>query len=318
VGPIGSAGAQGPIGETGAAGAQGPIGTTGPVGPIGSAGAQGPIGEMGPEGAPGVDGLPGPEGPTGPSGAPGEQWTGGDVRDPTGFRSDVDFGSSVDFAPQQGSSITFNNSKPLFNAGASFNRLIEVRGESLFVGNVHNEIGLETYAVFSNLYSLGHKSFLQPNPEDASEAVVYKCMEGPVSTVEAHGRAQLRDGVAFVELPPSFRLVAEPEGITVLLTPHADTQLFVEFINVGRLVIRERAGGRSHCDVSWQVMGQRVLVDELPPVVDAEAFFKWSDMEPAMGYVLRQAWAERAQAANLEYQEVLERAAAMPQGSQHR
>jgi hypothetical protein len=322
VGPVGETGAQGEVGPAGSAGDTGAMGVPGVPGPEGAIGPVGPRGETGSQGVEGQKGSPGPEGhkgDPGPQGPEGIAWTGGAVRDPTGFGGTVDFSSSVSFSPVvAGSSVTFTYVKPVFNGGASFNNQIDAQADAYFWSDVHGEGNNQANAYFKNIFALGTKSFVQPNPENSAEAIVYKCMEGPNATVEAHGRAKMSNGVAFVELPPSFRLVADPESITVLLTPHADTQLFVEYVNARQLVIRERAGGRSSCDVSWQVMSDRVQPDAVPAVVDAETFFGWLDMDPATSSRLRQAWLEHAQSTQFEYEEALERAAASEQGSLQR
>jgi hypothetical protein len=76
-GEQGSAGLQGPVGNTGAAGATGPqgpvgnTGATGPQGPVGNTGATGAQGPIGNTGATGATGATGPQGIQGIQGLPG-------------------------------------------------------------------------------------------------------------------------------------------------------------------------------------------------------------------------------------------------------
>ncbi len=71
VGPVGPAGTDGAIGPTGPAGADGAVGPAGLAGPAGADGAIGPTGPTGADGAVGPAGADGATGPVGPAGTDG-------------------------------------------------------------------------------------------------------------------------------------------------------------------------------------------------------------------------------------------------------
>ena len=156
-------------------------------------------------------------------------------------------------------------------------------------------------AWFRDLYVSGTKGFIQPHPGLPEKVVVYKCMEGPEATVEAHGLASLSAGSAEVELPLSFRLVTGNEDLVVLLTPYGESNgLFVESVDNSLLVVRERDGGRSGCKFSWQVMGPRRFVDLEPDIQDANDFFQWRE-RGEKEQAFRDRWVEQWLQVNESY-----------------
>ena len=63
------------------------------------------------------------------------------------------------------------------------------------------------------------KSFVQPHPKDASKEIQYVSLEGPHSEVYIRGTAQISRGVTRIEIPEHFRLVADPDTYSTLVTP---------------------------------------------------------------------------------------------------
>lgn len=65
----------------------------------------------------------------------------------------------------------------------------------------------------------GTKNFVEPHPSDASKMIVYTSLEGPEAGTYFRGRGRFVNGSARIEVPESFRMVTDPEGITVVVTP---------------------------------------------------------------------------------------------------
>lgn len=64
----------------------------------------------------------------------------------------------------------------------------------------------------------GTKNFIVPHPNDPSLQIRFVCLEGNEAGTYFRGTARARGGVAVIEVPEEFRLVTEPQGLTVQLT----------------------------------------------------------------------------------------------------
>lgn len=72
-------------------------------------------------------------------------------------------------------------------------------------------------------------------------------VEGNEAGTYFRGSAQLRDGVAVIEVPEEFRLVTEAEGLTVQLTPMGrNAGLWVEAQDLDRIVVRGERDAAFH------------------------------------------------------------------------
>jgi hypothetical protein len=63
------------------------------------------------------------------------------------------------------------------------------------------------------------KGFRMVHPQDPTKEIWYACIEGPEAAAYERGTAQLVNGVAAVQFSDHFQLVANREGMTVMLTP---------------------------------------------------------------------------------------------------
>jgi hypothetical protein len=81
--------------------------------------------------------------------------------------------------------------------------------------------GVPPWGVFSggSIGASGTKHFLDPHPTDPSRAIGYVSLEGPEAGTYFRGRARFQNGVARISVPDHFRLVTDPEGLTVQITP---------------------------------------------------------------------------------------------------
>jgi hypothetical protein len=83
--------------------------------------------------------------------------------------------------------------------------------------------GSTTGVYFINgLAGTGTKAFVEPHPTDATKMIKYVSLEGPEAGVYFRGRGRSRKGVATIDVPESFRIVAAEEGLGIQVTPIGD------------------------------------------------------------------------------------------------
>ncbi len=125
-----------------------------------------------------------------------------------------------------------------------------------------------------DVYADGDKTFVIPHPEEPTKRIVYAAIEGPESAAYVRGTARIDGGIAVVELPDHFRLVASPEGITASVTPaSADSLgLAVTELTPEYLVIEELYGGAGSYDVYWQVNAKRAGREDFRVIRDASEY----------------------------------------------
>ena len=77
------------------------------------------------------------------------------------------------------------------------------------------------YAVWAagDFSASGSKSFVDPHPTDASKVIRYYSLEGPESGTYFRGRGKFDRGIAQITVPEDFRMVTDPGGLTVQVTP---------------------------------------------------------------------------------------------------
>ncbi|HKD99811.1 MAG TPA: hypothetical protein VKE69_02280, partial [Planctomycetota bacterium] len=92
--------------------------------------------------------------------------------------------------------------------------------------------------------------FIQPHPSDPSREIRFIALEGNESGTYFRASGAIKDGVAIVDVPESFRLVTEPEGLSVHLTASGGpAQLWTEHEGLDRVVVRGSADVRFHAIV---------------------------------------------------------------------
>jgi hypothetical protein len=84
----------------------------------------------------------------------------------------------------------------------------------------YGRIGSAGYGVYGdNIGATGSKSFIDPHPTDASKVIRYYSLEGPESGTYFRGRGKFERGIAQITVPEDFRMVTDPGGLTVQVTP---------------------------------------------------------------------------------------------------
>jgi hypothetical protein len=106
-----------------------------------------------------------------------------------------------------------------------------------------------TLHVIGSLNVTGTKNFVQKNPENAKQDIVYAALEGPEAGTYTRGSGTLVNGVARISLPHHFGLVTERKSLTVQLTPRGSwSQLYVERLSPTELVVRSANGKTGQFD----------------------------------------------------------------------
>ncbi len=126
-----------------------------------------------------------------------------------------------------------------------------------FRGNV---LVSRNLSVDGNLFVSGSKAAVVPHP-DGSERATY-AVEAPESWLEDIGRAQLRQGVARVEVDPDFAAVTGlGDDYHVFLTPEGPTSgLYVTDRTSSGFEVREQADGAGDISFSFRVVTRRTDV----------------------------------------------------------
>jgi hypothetical protein len=103
------------------------------------------------------------------------------------------------------------------------------------------------------------KSFRVENPSQPGTDIWYTCPEGPEAAAYIRGTGHLVNGTAVITFPDHFRTVANPDGITIQLTPlSAESRgLAVVEKTLDRLVVRELSNGGGTYDFDYLVMAVR-------------------------------------------------------------
>jgi hypothetical protein len=133
-------------------------------------------------------------------------------------------------------------------------------GYSLTVG-VHFQNGLA---------GTGTKSFVEPHPTDASKVIRYVSLEGPEAGTYFRGRGKFQRGIATIELPDSFRIVTDPESLSIQVTPIGEMASFA-VVQIGTDGITVK--GSRDVEFFYTVNGVRRAYNHWDPIQENEKFF---------------------------------------------
>ncbi|RMG64180.1 MAG: hypothetical protein D6722_17145 [Bacteroidetes bacterium] len=99
------------------------------------------------------------------------------------------------------------------------------------------------------------KNFRMPHPHDPEQEIWYGSLEGPELAAYVRGTTELVNGAAEVRFPEHFRLVANPETMTVILTPldAASRGLAVVEKTAEGFRVRELMQGQGTYAFDWEV-----------------------------------------------------------------
>jgi hypothetical protein len=122
---------------------------------------------------------------------------------------------------------------------------------------------------FGDTGATGAKFFLEPHPSDASKVVAYVSLEGPEAGTYFRGRGKFQRGMARIPVPEDFRMVTDPEGLTVQITPiGAMATVGVISMNLNEIVVQSSR----NVEFSYLVQGVRSTLKDLQPIRHDSAF----------------------------------------------
>jgi hypothetical protein len=124
--------------------------------------------------------------------------------------------------------------------------------------------GSAPWAVFGggDIGATGTKHFLDPHPSDPNLMIAYVSLEGPEAGTYFRGRGKFQDGLARITVPEHFRMVTDPEGLTVQITPIGAMASFAVIkMDLNEIVVQ---ASRS-VEFSYLVQGVRATFKDLSP-----------------------------------------------------
>jgi hypothetical protein len=103
------------------------------------------------------------------------------------------------------------------------------------------------------------KNFRMPHPEQAGKEIWYCSLEGPEAAAYARGTAQLVNGQVKVDFPDHFQLVANPNTLTIVLTPLSGQSKGLAVVSKGAdgFEVEELWSGTGNYEFDWEVKGVR-------------------------------------------------------------
>jgi hypothetical protein len=131
--------------------------------------------------------------------------------------------------------------------------------------------GGPNWAVFGlgDIGASGAKFFLDPHPTDASKVIGYIALEGPEAGTYFRGRGKFERGMAKISIPEDFRLVTDPDGLTVQVTPiGAMATVGVLKIDLNEIVVQSSR----NVEFSYLVQGVRATYKDTKPIFEAGVF----------------------------------------------
>jgi hypothetical protein len=116
-----------------------------------------------------------------------------------------------------------------------------------------------------NFTATGTKAFIEPHPTDPNLMIQYVALEGPVAGTYFFGTGRTLNREAVIQVPDSFRMVTDKEGLTVQLTPVGElAQMAVMSQDLNQIVVRSsrdvtfhyHVNGIRHMFRDWQAVAE--------------------------------------------------------------
>ena len=145
-------------------------------------------------------------------------------------------------------------------------------GAALAEGKLGHLTGGTYYGVYSatgEIGGTGMKFFVVPHPTNPALVIRYVSLEGPEAGTYFRGRGTLENGKTVINVPESFRLVTEEEGLTIQVTPLGRPgDIWVEELTLDRIAVR----GLRDVGFSYTVNGVRRGYGAFQPLVEGAEF----------------------------------------------
>jgi hypothetical protein len=132
---------------------------------------------------------------------------------------------------------------------------------------VNDALGI---AFANGIAGTGTKSFVEPHPADASKAIRYVSLEGNEAGTYFRGRGRFERGLARIAVPEDFRIVTDPDGLTVQITPIGEMASYaVVKAGLDEIVVK----ASRNVEFFYAVNGVRRAYKGWQPIVSSEEFF---------------------------------------------
>lgn len=118
------------------------------------------------------------------------------------------------------------------------------------------------------------KNFRIPHPQQADKEIWYASLEGPEAAAYVRGTGQLVNGVGVVNFPEHFAAIANPQTMTVVLTPlsaESEGMAVIEKTAQG-FKIKELRQGTGTYSFDWEVKAVRNGYENYRPVRNASEY----------------------------------------------
>ncbi|HEY6064514.1 MAG TPA: hypothetical protein VIY96_00060, partial [Thermoanaerobaculia bacterium] len=154
--------------------------------------------------------------------------------------------------------------------------LVDSAGGLLAAGTIGSSQGTDAggvapwsfFGFVGDLGNVGAKSFVEPHPHDASKIIQYTSLEGPEAGTYFRGRARFENGLARIPVPDHFRMVTDPEGLTVQITPIGEmASVAVLRMDLNEVVVQSSR----NVEFSYLVQGIRASQKNRPVIVTSSA-----------------------------------------------
>jgi hypothetical protein len=124
--------------------------------------------------------------------------------------------------------------------------------------------------IIGDSQATGMKNFVEPHPTDASKVIRYASLEGNEVGTYFRGRGKFQNGIAVIEVPEDFRIVTDPDGLSIQVTPIGDmATVAVQSIGLARIVVR----GSRNVEFFYTVNGIRLAYRDAGPIAANEKVF---------------------------------------------
>jgi hypothetical protein len=131
-----------------------------------------------------------------------------------------------------------------------------------------NTVGVQA---IGDIAKTGGVAFVEPHPLDASKQLKYIALEGNEAGTYFRGRAKFQNGIATIEVPDDFRMVTQPEGLSIQVTPIGDmASVAVARIGLDQIVVK----GSRNVEFFYTVNGIRRGYGDFTPIVQNDKTYR--------------------------------------------
>jgi hypothetical protein len=131
--------------------------------------------------------------------------------------------------------------------------------------DIHGANGVFT----GTLTATNLKSFVEPHPTDATKEIRFVCLEGPESGTYFRGHGHVVSGFAKIEVPESFRMVTDDQGLTVVAMPVGGLAVLACVKKSLNTIVLQ---GSSDVEFDYVVNGVRKAYKDFKPIADNHSF----------------------------------------------